>query len=88
VAEYLRKPEEYVMTALVPAAMTFGASDAPCALLELMSVGTFSEEQTRELSRVLCPLVGDALGVPTGRVYIEFTPAAGYLWGHDGDTFG
>jgi phenylpyruvate tautomerase len=88
VAERLGKPEEYVMTCLVPASMTFAGSDEPCAFLELKNVGRFSPELTKRLSEVLCPLVGDALGLAQSRVYIEFGDAQGYLWGHDGDTFG
>jgi phenylpyruvate tautomerase len=88
VSQRLGKPEEYVMTCLVPASMTFGGSDEPCAFLELKSIGRFSPELTKQLAEVLCPLLGDALGLPPGRVYIEFGDAQAYLWGHDGDTFG
>jgi phenylpyruvate tautomerase len=87
-AERLGKPEEYVMTCHVPAAMTFAGTEEPCAFLELKSIGRFSPQQTKELSARLCALIGDALGLPQSRVYIEFADAQGHLWGHDGDTFG
>ena len=88
VADRLGKPEDYVMTCFVPASMTFAGTDEPCAFLELKSIGRFSPQQTRDLSKVLCPLVGEALGLPPSRVYIEFQDAKGDLWGHDSDTFG
>src|SRR5688572_8903221 len=85
VAERLGKPEGYVMTCYVPTAMTFAGSDEPCAFLELKSIGSFSSPQTKALSKVLCTAVGEGLGIPPSRVYIEFADAQAHLWGHDGD---
>jgi phenylpyruvate tautomerase len=87
VAERLGKPEEYVMTCLVHAPMTFAGSGQPCALLELKSIGRFQPQQTRELSAALCALLAEHLAIPSSRIYIEFSDVTGYLWGHDGETF-
>lgn len=88
-AGWLTKPEKYVMTALLPGvAMTMAGSSEPAAYVELKNVGDFRPEQTRTLSGELCARLAKALGVAPERIYVEFTPAEGYLWGHAGDTFG
>ncbi len=88
-AKELRKPESYVMTAFEPvAAMTFAGSSEPSAYVEVKNVGRFSPELAKKLSGEICTRLSKALGVPGGRIYIEFADAQGHLWGYDGDTFG
>jgi phenylpyruvate tautomerase PptA (4-oxalocrotonate tautomerase family) len=88
VAELLGKPEGYVMVLLEPVpAMCFGGDTAPCAYLELKSLG-LPEPRTPELSAALCGLVEAHLGVPKSRVYIEFASPPRHLFGYDGRTFG
>jgi phenylpyruvate tautomerase PptA (4-oxalocrotonate tautomerase family) len=89
VAEQLGKPESYVMTAIEhPAGMTFGGTSEPACYVELKNVGHFTPELTLKLSAELCQRLEHVLGVEKRRIYIEFGDAQGYLWGHDGDTFG
>lgn len=89
VAERLGKPESYVMTAIEhPARMTFGGTTDPTCYVEVKNIGRFSPEKTQSLSAELCERLSAGLGVQKNRIYIEFTDAQGYLWGHDGDTFG
>jgi phenylpyruvate tautomerase PptA (4-oxalocrotonate tautomerase family) len=88
VAQLLGKPEGYVMVLLEPIAdMSFGADTAPCAYLELKSLG-LPEARTAELSAALCALVEEQLGVPKARVYIEFASPPRHMFGFDGRTFG
>jgi phenylpyruvate tautomerase len=88
-AERLGKPESYMMTSIEhPALMTFGGTTEPACYVELKNVGRFTPELTERLSSELCERLSSALGVQKGRIYIEFSDAQGYLWGHDGDTFG
>ena len=89
VAERLGKPEAYVMTAIDhPERMTFGGTAEPACYVELKNVGGFRPELTAQLSAELCERLSSALGVTKRRIYIEFGDAEGYLWGHDGATFG
>lgn len=67
--------------------MSFGADTAPCAYLELKSLG-LPEARTAELSAALCTLVEAQLGVPKARVYIEFASPPRHMFGFDGRTFG
>jgi phenylpyruvate tautomerase len=88
-SSHLSKPESYVMTAFeagVP--MTFAGTTDPVCYIEIKSVGTMSPSQTKTMSQDFCEQIHIALGVPTNRVYIEFTDAKGSMWGWNGTTFG
>ncbi len=88
-AREVGKPESYVMTSLVPRCdMTFGGSFDPACFVEIKNIGHFKPEQTKRISAKLCEMLQRSLGVSAGRIYIEFSDATGYLWGHDGTTFG
>jgi phenylpyruvate tautomerase len=87
-ASHLGKPESYVMTAFeadVP--MTFGGTTNPACYIEIKSVGTMGNK-TKAMSQDFCNKVESGLGVPKNRTYIEFTDAAGAMWGWNGGTFG
>jgi phenylpyruvate tautomerase PptA (4-oxalocrotonate tautomerase family) len=88
VATMLGKPERYVMVILQPTPdMCFGGDTAPLAYLELKSLG-LPQGRTAELSATLCELMQRHLGVPAGRVYIEFASPERHLFGFNGGTFG
>lgn len=88
VAALLGKPEAYVMVVLErEQVMSFAGTTRPTLYAELKSIGRFTPEQTTKLSAELCALLEASLAVPKNRIYIEFTPSEGYLWGHDSDTF-
>lgn len=81
------KPETYIMTAFsLVEAMTFGGTTEPAVFIECKSIG-LKEDQTAELSNLLCSFCKDELNVPKDRVYIEFSSALGVMWGWDGRTF-
>jgi phenylpyruvate tautomerase PptA (4-oxalocrotonate tautomerase family) len=89
VARLLSKPESYVMISLAGRAdMSFAGSSAPACYAELKNVGTLSPDQVEKLSQVLCQELSAGLGVPSERIYIEFTNADGAMWGWNGGTFG
>jgi phenylpyruvate tautomerase len=88
IAERLGKPESYMMMAIEhPTLMTFAGTTDPTCFVELKNVGRFRPELTRRLSEELCEHLSQGLGVQKSRIYIEFSDAEGYLWGHDGATF-
>ncbi|MGB0561700.1 MAG: phenylpyruvate tautomerase MIF-related protein [Spirulinaceae cyanobacterium] len=83
------KSEAYVMTAFEPdVQMTFGGTTEPVCYIEIKNIGTMKPEQTQAMSQDFCQVVAENLGVPPGRVYIEFTDAQRHLWGWNGRTFG
>ena len=87
VAGALNKSERYVMVALEAGApMLLGGVAAPCAYLELKSIG-LPEELTPGLSQILCETIRAELNIPGDRIYIEFANAPRHLWGWNGGTF-
>ena len=87
VADWLGKPEGYVMVACTHnPAMCFGGSTQPLAYCELKSIG-LPEGLTRDLSRKLCDALQAELGIEPARVYIEFADAPRHFWGTNGTTF-
>jgi phenylpyruvate tautomerase len=87
-AHELGKPESYVMTSLhAETPMTFAGTTEPACFASLKSIGTFTPADTHRLSALLCSALSKGLGIPTNRVYLEFSNPPGHLWGHDGDTF-
>lgn len=86
-AKELGKPESYVMVSLssdVP--MLFAGTGEPAAYVELKSIG-LPAGQLKSLSREICNLLEQQLGVLPARVYIEFTDIKGSHWGWNGGTF-
>ena len=89
IANEVGKPESYVMTSLVPRCdMTFGGTFEPACYVEIKNIGKFRPEQTKRISAKLCEMLHRSLDVSSARMYVEFSDASGYLWGHDGTTFG
>jgi phenylpyruvate tautomerase PptA (4-oxalocrotonate tautomerase family) len=88
-ARHFGKPEQWVMTCLVPdLAMTFAGEARPACFAAVKNVGDLDPEATAAISSDLCSRISAGLGVASERVYIEFTPAKGWLWGWNGETFG
>lgn len=88
-ASRLGKPERYVMTLLrADQAMSFGGDDAPCAYVEIKSIGGLDGDQPRRLSAMVSELLAAHLGLRPERIYIGFESVAGCLWGWNGGTFG
>lgn len=86
-AKNLGKPEKYVMVRIEAAQpMLFAGSDAPCAYIELKSIG-LPESKTEMLSKVLCQFLKDEFKIASDRVYIEFTDVKDSMWGWDSGTF-
>ncbi|MBF2096780.1 MAG: hypothetical protein IGQ88_00155 [Gloeomargaritaceae cyanobacterium C42_A2020_066] len=84
----LGKSESYVMTLLLTGLpMTFAGEAGPTCYLEIKSIGAMTPQQTHALSQALCTHLHDALGVPAGRIYIEFGDVRASHWGWNGQTF-
>jgi phenylpyruvate tautomerase PptA (4-oxalocrotonate tautomerase family) len=88
VAELLGKPESYVMVSFEnDATLLFGGNAEPACFASLKSIGTFTPELTERVSARLTKHLSAALGIPPGRIYLEFVDTKPHLWGHDGGTF-
>ncbi|MGB5225297.1 MAG: phenylpyruvate tautomerase MIF-related protein [Arenicellales bacterium] len=87
VASLLGKPESYVMVSLQASMiMSFAGDAAPCASVQLKSLG-LPGQQTTEFSVSLCDFLHQQAGIPTERIYIEFSDPERHMWGWDRRTF-
>ncbi|OZH54343.1 macrophage migration inhibitory factor family protein [Hydrocoleum sp. CS-953] len=89
-AKHFSKSESYVMTIFesdIP--MTFGGnSNEPVCYMEIKSIGSMNPNQTKAISQDFCQQINQVLGIPTNRIYIEFSDAKGSMWGWNSSTFG
>ena len=84
----LGKSESYIMVSIEDEApMIFAGNPEPLAYLELKSIG-LPDDLTPALAEALCTLLGEELGIPSDRIYIEFANAERHLWGWNGRTLG
>ena len=88
-AQEIGKPEQYVQALVVDGvAMVHGGQAGPAAFVDVRSIGGLSAKVCQALAAKVCALLEGDLGVPGGRVYLNFTEVAAAKWGHDGSTFG
>ena len=88
VARTIGKPEQYVMVAINPAAMLMSGRPGEAAFVDFRSIGGLNDSVNRQLAQKICNSLKDSLGVPSDRVYLNFTDVAAGNWGWNGDTFG
>lgn len=88
VAKMLGKPKSYVVVHVVPdQLMSWGGTDDPCALLDILSIGKLGREENKKHSAVLSDYVGKHLGIDKDRMYITFHDADKAIIGYNGTTF-
>ena len=87
IAGILGKPESYVMVNIrADEALSFAGTNEPCAHLKLKSLG-LNESDTAAYSDKLCQFVTQQLGIPSSRIYIEYSSPERHMWGWDSRTF-
>ena len=82
------KPEQYVMTSVLPSVMSMSAISAPAAFADLRSIGGLSGEVNKALTSTICRILNETLKIPGDRVFITFTEVSGSHWGWQGSTLG
>ncbi len=88
VAETIGKPEQYVMVTISPAAMLMSGKPGDAAFVDVRSIGGLSGGVNRQLAQKVCRLLGESLGLPQDRIYLNFTDIEAGNWGWKGNTFG
>ena len=88
VAETIGKPEQYVMVVVSPAAIIMSGKAGDAAFADIRSIGGLGGEVNRQLSQEVCRVLKETLGVPSDRVYLNFTEVEAGDWGWNGSTFG
>ena len=54
----------------------------------MRGIGGLTAAVNRQLSQKVCQLLNESLGVPTDRIYLNFTDVEASNWGWQGNTFG
>lgn len=88
VAECIGKPERYVMITVAEVAILMAGDGGPAAYADLRSIGGLNSEVNRQLSERICALLQERIGVPSDRVYLNFTSVTAANWGWNRSTFG
>jgi phenylpyruvate tautomerase PptA (4-oxalocrotonate tautomerase family) len=87
-AETIRKPEQYVMVTVNPAAICMSGRPDEAAFVDVRSIGGLDGDVCRKLSETISRLLNEALGIPHDRVYLNFTDVDARHWGWNAKTFG
>ncbi|XP_072164160.1 macrophage migration inhibitory factor-like [Diadema setosum] len=82
------KPMEYIEVHVVPnQMMMFAKSDAPCAVVNLVSIGQLGVEENKVISKTVSATLKDKLGIPADRMYIVFRDLEPQNCGYNNSTF-
>ncbi|MEA1887081.1 MAG: phenylpyruvate tautomerase MIF-related protein [Bacteroidota bacterium] len=85
--DLLGKSEKFIMIAFEPGLeLYFGGNNDPAAFIELKSIGLPSDITTK-LSAAICKLLKQRLGIPSDRIYVEFSDAPPHMFGWNSGTF-
>lgn len=87
VSEGIGKPETYVMVSIERGAGMMSGTGDDSAFADVRSIGGLDGATNARITRELCALLKETLGIPPDRVYINFTDVAAANWGWDGGTF-
>ena len=88
VAETIGKPQQYVMVASSQAAMEMSGNPDDAAFVDVRSIGGLTGDVNRKLSKKVCELLHESLGIQPNRIYLNFTDVQASHWGWNGNTFG
>ncbi|KAL7672424.1 hypothetical protein ACOME3_007309 [Neoechinorhynchus agilis] len=88
VATLTGKPESYVAVILIKSdGMSFGGTEAPCAMMKLESIGAIKGQQSK-LASALTETASKFLNISARRIYINFEDVPASNWALNGSTFG
>ena len=87
-AETIGKPQQYVMVTASQVAIQMSGRPGDAAFVDVRSIGGLTGEVNRNLSKRVCELLNDSLGIPPDRIYLNFTEVQASHWGWNGNVFG
>jgi phenylpyruvate tautomerase len=87
VTETTGKPEQYVMVTMNQSSILMSGKPGDAAFVDVRGIGGLSSSINRQLSEKICHLLNQSLGVPSNRIYLNFTDVEASNWGWDGNTF-
>jgi phenylpyruvate tautomerase PptA (4-oxalocrotonate tautomerase family) len=87
-AETIGKPQQYIMVTASQVAIQMSGRPGDAAFVDVRSIGGMTGEVNRNLSKKVCELLHEALGIPPNCIYLNFTDVQASHWGWNGNTFG
>ncbi|ETK73248.1 hypothetical protein F441_20227 [Phytophthora nicotianae CJ01A1] len=88
-SEALGKPEAYVMVQLdLDTPMIFQASDAPCAFIQIRSIGRIGPDLNPKTAASLTTMAAEALKIPADRIFLNLDDVDAANWAMAGNTIG
>jgi phenylpyruvate tautomerase len=88
VADTLGKPEEYVMVTINSSAILMAGKPGDAAFVDVRSIGGLSLAINKQLSKNICTLLKESLGLAPGCIFLNFSDIDAANWGWKGSTFG
>ena len=89
VADATGKPETYVMAMVEDDAIaSLGGNVCPAAFADVRGIGGLDGGTNAAISKGICGLLQEKLGIEPDKVYLVFTDVAASNWGCNGSTFG
>lgn len=80
------KSENFLMTKVEDENfMTFGGSDAPCAMVDIAQFGSENKDAYGKLTAAICDKVGPMIGVEPSRIFVKYAECLN--WGMNGHNF-
>jgi len=76
------------MVTIGPASILMSGKPGPACFGEIRGIGGLTPQVNRELSRKVCRLLNESLGISTERIYLNFFDIAATNWGWNESTFG
>lgn len=88
IAKSLGKPVEYIAVHVnTNQDISFGDTEEPAALCDLVSIGALSVDSNKKHSKAIMDFLFLHLGIPKSRIYITFKNTPKGDIGYDGTTF-
>ena len=87
-ASVIGKPELYVMAGLERSDMMMSGTPAPCAWVEIKSIGGLTPAVVGKLAAQITGLLEKHLQVARDRVYMNFADVPAKAWAWNGEPFG
>ncbi|MDD5745906.1 MAG: phenylpyruvate tautomerase MIF-related protein [Candidatus Omnitrophica bacterium] len=84
----LGKPEQYVMVVIGQSAIMMSGTDMPSAFVDMRSIGKLNQKTNTQLTREICAVLNENMGIAAERVFLNFTDVSAANWGWNNQTFG
>ncbi len=88
IAEKIGKPTRYVMVAIEEGPVMMSGKSGNAAFVDVRSIGGLTSEVNNAITKGVCRVLKEYLGIPPDRVYIVFSNITAGNWGWDNRTFG